>query len=118
MPGWVDISITLSLNMASALREPWCEKIAHARQVVAGESQQRRELYLPAASDLRAPQKSNVLGPAEGLLDALARLDAQGVSGMTGRAGIDCRAATSLDVLRHMGVTFSSRVRRTNSRVS
>ena len=30
------------------------------------------------------------------------RLDAPGVSGMTGRAGIDCRATPSRDVLRHM----------------
>ena len=36
---------------------------------------------LPSASDLRASQKCNALGPAEGLLNALARFDAQDVSG-------------------------------------
>ena len=88
LPGQVDISITLSLKMASELCEPRCKEIAHAHQVVTGESQQRCEFDLPAAADLRAPQKSDVFRPAEGLLDALARLDAQGVSGMTGRAGL------------------------------
>ena len=44
LPGWVDISITLSLEMASELCELRCKKIAHAHQVVTGESQQRREL--------------------------------------------------------------------------
>ena len=38
LPSWVDILITFSLKMASALREPRCKKIAHAHQVVAGES--------------------------------------------------------------------------------
>ena len=49
MPDWVDISITLLLEMSSELCEPRCKRIAHAHQVVTGESQQRRELYLPVA---------------------------------------------------------------------
>ena len=89
LPGWVDISITLSLKMAPGLREPGCEKIAHMHQVVAGERQERGELDLPATSRLRSPQQSDVLRPTEGLLGELACLDAQGVSGMAGRAGVD-----------------------------
>ena len=96
LPGWVNISITLSLKMTSALREPRCEKIAHAHQVVACEGQERGELDLPATSHLRSPQQADVVRPTEGLLDELACLDAQGVSGMAGRAGIDSRAAASL----------------------
>ncbi len=102
LAGWVDISITLSLSLAPGLRKSRREKIAHAHQVLVGEGQECGELDLPAASDLRASQKSNVLCPAEGLLDTLARFDAQGVSHITGRARIDGRAATSLDVLRDM----------------
>ena len=88
--------------MTSVLREPRCEKIANAHQVVAGEGQQRRKLDLPAASHLRSPQKSDVFRPTKGLLDALARFDAQGVSSMTSGAAVDGRAAASLNVLRHM----------------
>lgn len=98
--GWVDISITLSLKMAPGPCGPRCEKIAHTHQVVAGERQERGKLDLPAASHLRSPKKSDVLRPTEGRLDELACLDAQGVSGMAGRAGIDSRATASLDVLR------------------
>ena len=37
LPGWVNISITLSLKMTSGIRESRCEKIAHAHQLVACE---------------------------------------------------------------------------------
>ncbi len=44
LPGGVDISITLSLDMASELCEPRGEEIAHAHHVIAGGGWQCGEL--------------------------------------------------------------------------
>jgi hypothetical protein len=85
----MDISVTLALKMVAGLREPGCEKIAHAHEVVAGEGQECGELDLPAAPYLRPPQKSDGLCPTEGFLDQFPRLEAQGVSGIAGRARIE-----------------------------
>ena len=118
LPGGVDISIALSLKMAPGLREPRCEKIAHTHQVVAGEGQERGELDLPAASHLRSPQKSVSFAQPKDSSMRLRALMLRAYPGWRVVRALIAEPPRRSRFCARFGVTFSSRVCRTNSRVS
>src|SRR3954452_9749758 len=96
------ISVIRHLPSSGFLREDIRSPAAwEADQIVGGrgEGETPSDTLEPAVAGLA--QTARDLDPAEGLLDALADMLAQGIAGMTGRAAIDGRGAVGR-VLGHM----------------